>query len=380
MPATTRGYFDNAATTKPSETVLAGIQPYLGELYGNPSSVYGLGRESAKAIANARQQVAAAINCEPGEVFFTGSGTESNNWILHGKSNVITTEIEHHAVLHVVEKHRNITKLPVYDNGIVKISDVEKALTDNQKAEIITIMHANNEIGTIQPIEEIGAFADRSGVLFHTDAVQSVGNVPVDVKGMKVDALSLSAHKFHGLKGCGALYVRKAVQKNLSTFMHGGAQEFGRRASTENVIGIVALGIAIEEACANLELKNSELFKKRERILNAVMQIPKVRLNGDLQNRLANNLNFSFEGIEGEALLLQLDMNGISASSGSACTSGSLDPSHVLLALGLPHEVAHGSLRITMSRYTTDDEVDLLLAKLPPVVERLRSMSPLWAT
>jgi cysteine desulfurase len=375
-------YFDNAATTKVSEKVIEGITPYLREQYGNPSSVYALGREAAAAVARAREQVAAAINCEPCEVFFTGSGSESNNWVLRQLSAdngqcVITSEFEHHAVLHAV---KNPILLPVYDNGIVRVTDLEKQLAaDSCKPSVVSIMFANNEIGTIQPIAEIGAFCRERGVLFHTDAVQAVGSVPIDVRALNVDFLSLSAHKFHGLKGCGALYIRKAVQKSLPAFIHGGAQEFGKRAGTENVAGIVGLAIAIEEATANLRDKTAALLTKRARIYDAVTGgIPKVRLNGDLQQRLANNLNFSFEGIEGEALLLQLDMNGIAASSGSACTSGSLDPSHVLLALGLPHEIAHGSLRITMSRYTTDAEVDLLLEKLPAVVAKLRAMSPLW--
>jgi cysteine desulfurase len=281
----------------------------------------------------------------------------------------------------------------------VRAADLKVALSEVNTGEaghastgsvLVTIMFANNEIGTIQPIAEIGAFIsdwNRKSVadgqnrqcLFHTDAVQAVGNVPIDVRAMNIALLSLSAHKFHGLKGVGALYVRKDLQKSLTTLITGGAQERNYRAGTENVAGIVGMGIAIEEACANLESKTAELLKKRQRIYDAVMAIPKTRLNGDLQNRLANNLNFSFEGIEGEALLLQLDMNGIAASSGSACTSGSLDPSHVLLALGLPHEIAHGSLRITTSRYTTDAEVDLLLEKLPPIVAKLRAMSPIWA-
>ncbi|MCL1881280.1 MAG: aminotransferase class V-fold PLP-dependent enzyme [Oscillospiraceae bacterium] len=366
-------YFDNAATTKVSEKVIKGIQPYLTEQYGNPSSVYSLGRESAKAISEARAKVAKAINAEPNEIYFTGSGSESNNWALHSHQKIITSEFEHHAVLHVLKEP---VLLPVYSDGIVKPIDLEKTLNDNPDVTLVSIMHANNEIGTIQPITELGKLCRERGVFFHTDAVQSVGNVPIDVKAMNVDLLSLSAHKFHGLKGAGALYVRKGVK--LPAFIHGGAQEFGRRAGTENVAGIVGLGIAIEEAVSEIEDKNAELFKKRERIYDAIMQIPKVQLNGDLHNRLANNLNFSFEGIEGEALLLQLDMSGIAASSGSACTSGSLDPSHVLLALGLPHEIAHGSLRISMSKYTTDAEVDLLLEKLPAIVEKLRAMSPLW--
>ncbi|MCL2754285.1 MAG: aminotransferase class V-fold PLP-dependent enzyme [Oscillospiraceae bacterium] len=372
-------YFDNGATTKISDRALEAMLPFLREQYGNPSSIYTLGREAAKAISRAREQVALALNCEPGEIFFTGSGSEANNWILKSYGNIIMSEFEHHAVLHAVKSDSNITLLPVYDKGFVKVADLKAAITP--ETELVSVMFANNEIGTIQPIAEIGAACKEwreKGVLFHTDAVQAVGSVPIDVKAMNIDMLSLSAHKFHGPKGVGALYVRKAVQKSLSSFIQGGAQESGKRAGTENVAGIVGLGAALEEAVAGIDAKNAALLAKRERICSAVLALPKVRLNGDLQSRLAGNLNFSFAGIEGEALLLLLDMGGIAASSGSACTSGSLDPSHVLLALGLPHEIAHGSLRITMSRYTTDEEVDLLLAKLPLIVERLRTMSPIW--
>jgi cysteine desulfurase len=253
---------------------------------------------------------------------------------------------------------------------------LERALAENPEAGLVTVMFANNEVGTIQPISEIGAACRKAGVLFHTDAVQAVGNVHIDAAAMNIDMLSLSAHKFHGMKGTGALYVRKGVR--IPPFILGGAQESNRRAGTENVAGIVGLGIAIEESTRQIDFKNTELLKKRGRIFKEIMKIPKVRLNGDLERRLANNLNFSFEGIEGEALLLNLDMKGIAASSGSACTSGSLDPSHVLLALGLPHEIAHGSLRISMSRYTTDEEIDCFLRELPPIVKKLREMSPLW--
>jgi cysteine desulfurase len=375
-------YFDNAATTKVSDLVLEGILPYLREQYGNPSSVYTLGQESAKAIEKSREQVAAALNCEPEEIYFTGSGSESNNWACHActfhkKNHLITSRFEHHAILHVVESlGTEVTELPVYENGIVRVEDLERALSENPDTELVTIMFANNEIGTIQPIGEIGSLCRERGVVFHTDAVAAVGSVPIDTRAMNIDLLSLSAHKFHGVKGVGALYVRKGVR--LPPLILGGAQERNRRAGTENVAGIVGLGIAIEEATHNLEAKNASLLKKRERIYNEIMKIKKVHLNGDLNHRLANNLNFSFEGIEGEALLLNLDMKGISASSGSACTSGSLDPSHVLLALGLPHEIAHGSLRISMSGYTTDEEVDYLLEQLPPIVEKLRAMSPIW--
>ncbi|MCL1831662.1 MAG: aminotransferase class V-fold PLP-dependent enzyme [Oscillospiraceae bacterium] len=377
-------YFDNAATTKISDNVLAAMMPYLTENYGNPSSIYRLGTESWRAVAEARAKVATAINCQPNEIFFTGSGSEANNWAIKGcmenepQSAVITSAFEHHAVLHVVKKRDNITYLPVYDDGFVRLADFTRALENNPDTALVTIMHANNEIGTIQPIAEIGTICRERGVLFHTDAVQSVGNVHIDVQAMNVDMLSLTGHKFHAMKGVGALYVRKAVQRRLGSFIRGGAQESGKRAGTENVAGIVGLGVAIEEAVSDMERKNAKLLELRQRILNEVAHIPKARLNGAIESRLPNNLNFSFEGIEGEALLLQLDMSGICASSGSACTSGSLDPSHVLLALGLPHEIAHGSLRLTMSKYTTDEEVDLLLTKLPIIVAKLRAMSPMW--
>ena len=379
-------YFDNAATTKVSESVLSAVMPYLKESYGNPSSIYGLGLENQRAITKAREQVAAALNCTSREIYFTGSGTESNNWALQGRKHIITTAFEHHAVLHAVKCET--TLLPVYENGIVKVEDLEKALTENPDTDLVSVMTVNNEIGTIQPIAQIGALIAEQNekrakegkhgrCFFHTDAVQAVGNVPIDVEAMNIDLLSLSAHKLHGLKGVGALYVRKGIK--LAPFIFGGAQERGIRAGTENVAGIVGLGVAIEESVKDMESKNAELLKKQERIYNEVTKIPKVRLNGDLKRRLANSLNFSFEGIEGEALLLQLDMKNIAASSGSACTSGSLDPSHVLLALGLPHEIAHGSLRISMSKYTTDEEVERLLTELPPIVEKLRAMSPLWS-
>ena len=366
-------YFDNAATTRVSDSVLEAVIPYLREQYGNPSSIYSLGRQSATAIAKARTQVANAIGCSPSEVYFTGGGSESNNWAIRWFDSVITSEFEHHAVLHVCT---NPTLLPVYANGIVRPEDLERALAENPDTQLVTIMTVNNEIGTVQPIADLGTICKNAGVLFHTDAVQAVGSVPIDVQSMNVDLLSLSAHKFHGLKGVGALYIRKGVK--LPSFIVGGAQESNLRAGTENVAGIVGLGVAIEEAVSGLQSKNEQLLEKRERILKTVMQLPKVRLNGDLERRVASNLNFSFEGIEGEALLLQLDFKGIAASSGSACTSGSLDPSHVLLALGLPHEIAHGSLRISMSKYTTDEEVDYLLKELPPIIEKLRAMSPIW--
>lgn len=369
-------YLDNAATTRVSERVLDETARFLRENYGNPSSLYKLGRDSEKAISKAREQVANALNCSAEEVFFTSGGSESDNWAIRnsGAKRIVTSEFEHHAVLHAVEKAgAEVIKLPVYDNGIVRVADLEKTL---KESDLVTIMFANNEIGTIQPISEIGALCRERGTVFHTDAVQAIGSVPIDVKALNIDMLSLSAHKFHGFKGVGALYVRKGVK--LPPFIFGGAQERGRRAGTENVAGIVGLGAAIEEAVALMVPKNAELLKKRERVYKEVMKMERVRLNGDLERRLPNNLNFSFDGVEGEALLLQLDLKGIAASSGSACTSGSLDPSHVLLALGLPHETAHGSLRITMSRYTTDEEIDYFLEQLPPIIEKLRALSPLW--
>ncbi|MDR0197593.1 MAG: aminotransferase class V-fold PLP-dependent enzyme, partial [Oscillospiraceae bacterium] len=290
----------------------------------------------------------------------------------------ITSAFEHHAVLHVCESLEKrgftVTELPVYENGVVRVEDLEKAFRPD--TALVTIMYANNEIGTIQPIAEIGGLCRERGVIFHTDAVQAVGNVHIDVKAQNIDLLSLSGHKLHAMKGVGALYVSSRLR--LPPLIEGGAQESNRRAGTENVAGIVGLGIAIEEAVRDIDGKNRALLAKRERIRGEVMKIPRVRLNGDLTRRLANNLNFSFEGIEGEALLLQLDLKGIAASSGSACTSGSLDPSHVLLAIGLPHEIAHGSLRITMSKYTTDGEIDYLLEQLPPIAEKLRALSPVW--
>jgi len=369
-------YLDNAATTKVSDSVLEGVLPYFNERYGNPSSLYALGREAEKAVSKAREQTALALNCAPEEICFTSGGSESDNWVIRnsGAKRIITSEFEHHALLHSAENAgAEVVRLPVYENGIVKVSDIEKIL---EKTDLVSIMTANNEIGTIQPIAEIGALCRERGALFHTDAVQAIGSVPIDVKAMNIDMLSLSAHKIHGLKGTGALYIRKGVK--LPRFIYGGGQERGRRAGTENVAGIVGLGIAIEEAVGTLQSKNAALLKKRERIYNEIMKYERVRLNGDLEHRLSNNLNFSFDGIEGEALLLQLDSKGIAASSGSACTSGSLDPSHVLLALGLPHETAHGSLRITMSKYTTDAEIDYFLEQLPPIIEKLRALSPLW--
>lgn len=380
-------YLDNAATTKISDNVLNAMLPYLTEEYGNPSSIYTLGRNSAIAVNKARHQVAQALGCEDSEVYFTSCGSESDNWAikstakmmaLKGKKHIITSVFEHHAVLHTMDSLKKegfeITYLPVYSNGIVKVEDVANAIRPD--TALVTIMYANNEIGTIQPIAEIGELCKQKGVIFHTDAVQAIGNVHINVKEQNIDMLSLSGHKIHAQKGCGVLYVNKKYR--LPLLIDGGAQERGRRAGTENVPAIVGLGVAITDAVNGIDSKNEKLKKFSDRIYNEIMKIDRVHLNGDREKRMPSNLNFSFEGVEGESLLLQLDLQGIAASSGSACTSGSLDPSHVLLSIGLPHEVAHGSLRISMSEYTTEEEIDKLLEVLPVIVNKLRSMSPLW--
>jgi len=380
-------YFDHAATTPMREEVLEEMLPYLREKYGNPSSIYSIGRESKKAIEEARDKVAAALGAQSREIFFTGSGTEADNWAVKGIAyanrnkgkHIITSSIEHHAILHACKYLESegfeVTYLPVDQNGLVSPEQVREAIRPD--TILITIMFANNEIGTIQPIAEIGKIAREKGVYFHTDAVQAVGNVPINVEDMNIDLLSFSAHKFYGPKGVGALYIRKGVK--IVSFLHGGAQERARRASTENVAGIVGLGKAIELATANMDEHNKKLMELRDRVIDEVMQkIPFVRLNGDRYKRLPGNVNFSFEFIEGESLLLMLDMKGIAASSGSACTSGSLDPSHVLLAIGLPHEIAHGSLRLTFGIDNTHEEIDYLMEVLPQIVGRLREMSPLY--
>lgn len=383
----TKIYLDNAATTKISDSVLSAMLPWLKDGYGNPSSIYTLGREAAVALNTARSQVAKALGCDDNEVYFTSCGSESDNWALintakmmaaKGKRHIISSAFEHHAILHTLQALEKegfeVTYLPVYQNGVVKAEDVEAAIRED--TALVTIMYANNEIGTIQPIPEIGAICKDRGVIFHTDAVQAIGNVHINVKEQNIDMLSLSGHKIHAQKGVGVLYVNKKYR--LAPYINGGAQERGKRAGTENIPAIVGLGVAITEAVANIDAKNEKLKKFQDKIIESVMKIDRVHLNGDREKRLAGNLNFSFEGVEGESLLLQLDLQGIAASSGSACTSGSLDPSHVLLAIGLPHEVAHGSLRISMSEYTTEEEIDRLLEVLPVIIERLRSMSPLW--
>ena len=381
-------YADNAATTALSEKVLDKMMPYLTSVYGNPSSLYQIGSEAKDAVEEAREVVADLIGAEhASEIYFTSGGSESDNWAIKGvanalmkkgKKHIITSKFEHHAVLHTcnaLEKQGfEITYLDVYENGIVRPEDVKAALRED--TALVTIMYANNEIGTIQPISEIGRICREAKVLFHTDAVQAMGNVPINVVDDNIDLLSLTAHKFHGPKGCGALYVRRGVRPEI--LIDGGAQERGRRAGTENVAGIVGLAEALKIAVETMEERKEKLTKMRNRLIDGLLKIERSRLNGDRDLRLPGNMNMCFEGIEGESLLLKLDFAGISASSGSACTSGSLDPSHVLLSIGLPHEIAHGSLRISFSDNNTEEDVDYILETVPTVVEYLRSMSPLW--
>ena len=381
-------YMDYSATTYVKPEVLDAMMPFFTEKFGNPSSFYGISRETKMAIDNARAQVAKAINCDPNEVYFTGGGSEADNWAIKGiatahmkKGNhIITTKIEHHAVLHTCEFLEKfgfeVTYLDVNEEGFVDIKQLEEAITD--KTILVSIMFANNEIGTIQPIKEIGAICREKKVLFHTDAVQAIGSVPVDVKEMNIDLLSLAGHKLYGPKGIGALYIRKGVR--IDNLIHGGGQERGRRAGTENIPGVVGLGKAIEIATENIEENRARLTVLRDKLIDGILErIPYARLNGPRgDKRLPGNSNISFEFIEGESILLSLDFEGICASSGSACTSGSLDPSHVLLAIGLPHEKAHGSLRTTLGAASTEEDVEKLLNELPPIIERLRNMSPLW--
>nr|WP_034429883.1 cysteine desulfurase NifS [Caldisalinibacter kiritimatiensis] len=378
---------DNAATTPVKKEVLDAMLPYFTEKYGNPSSIYNLGLKSRKAISEARQKVANCIGANENEIYFTSGGSEADNWAIKGvayanknKGNhIITSKIEHHAVLHTCEYlEKNgfeVTYLDVDEYGMINLEELKEAITD--KTILITIMFANNEIGTIQPIKEIGKIAKEHGVYFHTDAVQAIGNVEIDVDELNIDLLSMSAHKIYGPKGVGALYIRRGVKTHR--YVHGGAQERNRRAGTENVPGIVGFGKAIELAYENLEEHNKKLIRLRDKLINEVTEkINYVRLNGHPEKRLPGNVNFAFEFIEGESLLLSLDMEGIQASSGSACTSGSLDPSHVLLAIGLPHEIAHGSLRLSLGDFNTEEEVDYVVEKLIGIVDRLRQMSPLY--
>ena len=380
-------YADNAATTRLKPEILDEMMPYLTEQYGNPSSIYKYAANSKKAIDDAREKIAKAFNAEAKEIIFTSGASEADNWAIKGiayslrnKGNhIITTKIEHHAVLHTTEflekQGYDVTYLDVDEDGLISLEQLEKSITD--KTILISVIFANNEIGTIQPIKEIGEIAKKHGVYFHTDAVQAVGNVNIDVKEMNIDLMSLTAHKVYGPKGVGALYVKKGVK--LYPYIHGGGQEKGRRAGTENVAGIVGFGKAVELATSNIEEKVSKISRLRDLYIDSVLnEIPYVRLNGHRTLRLCNNANMSFRYIEGEALLLMLDMAGICASSGSACTSGSLDPSHVLLAIGLPHEIAHGSLRISFGDFNTEDDVYYIVEKLKGIVSRLREMSPLY--
>ncbi|NLM11437.1 MAG: cysteine desulfurase NifS [Clostridiaceae bacterium] len=380
-------YVDHAATTYVKPEVFEEMRPYFTDLFGNPSSIYSLGRESKKAIENARSQIAYCLGVHPTEIYFTGSGTEADNWAIKGAAyanrkkgkHLITSSIEHHAVLHCfqfLEKEGfEVTYLPVNEEGLINPDDLAKAIRPD--TTLISIMFANNEIGTIQPIKELAAIAKEKGVIFHTDAVQAMGNIDIKAKDLNIDLLSMSAHKFYGPKGVGALYIRKGVR--IDNFVHGGAQERNKRAGTENVAGVVGMAAALKLAYENLEEYNRHLRKLSDRFINSVMErIPYVRLNGNREKRLPGNVNLSFRFVEGESLLLMLDMKGIQASSGSACTSGSLDPSHVLLAIGLSHEIAHGSLRISFGERNTEEEVDYIVDNLVEIVGKLRQMSPLY--
>lgn len=381
-------YLDNAATTPVSENVLKAMMPVLKENFGNASSIYGIGREAKTLIESAREKVAAALGATPGEIFFTSGGTESDNWAIKGtamamarkgKRHIITTKIEHHAVLHsfsALERQGfETTYLPVDEYGLVTAQQVADAIRED--TALVTIMFANNEIGTVLPIAEIGAVCREKGVIFHTDAVQAVGNVAIDVVAQNIDMLSLSGHKINAPKGIGAMFIRKGIV--IDNFNDGGGQERKHRGGTENVASIVALGVAIEDATKNLEADTAHKLKLKQKLIDGIKKnITHCRLNGHPDKRLPGNVNISFEGIEGESMLLMLDMKGVCASSGSACTSGDLDPSHVLLAIGLPHEVAHGSLRLTIGHQNTEEDIDYVLEILPPIVSRLREMSPLW--
>lgn len=380
-------YFDNSATTKTDERVIEAMMPYITENYGNPSSIYKIGRENRKAVEEAREQVAKALNCEPNEIYFTNGGSESDNTAIRGiayayknKGNhIITSKIEHPAVLETCKQLEKegfeVSYIGVDENGIIKLDELKNAIKPT--TTLISIMFANNEIGTIEPIEEIGKIAKQNNIFFHTDAVQAVGNVRIDVKQLNIDALSMSGHKFYGPKGIGALYVKKGIK--FEKLINGGHQERNKRAGTENVAGIVGLGKAIELAYQELDEHNKKIKELRDYYVEQVKaKIPYIRINGDETKRLPGNSNISFRFIEGEGLLLNLDLKGICASSGSACTSGSLDPSHVLLAIGLPHEIAHGSLRISIGKYNTKEEVDYLVENLVEIIGRLREMSPLW--
>lgn len=380
-------YADNAATTKMSRHAIEAMLPYMDQVFGNPSSLHTTGQRANEALTAAREQIAALLGASPKEIYFTSGGSEADNQALlsaaalgerKGKKHIISTAFEHHAVLHTLEKLKKqgfeVQLLDVHENGMVTAQQVADAIREDTC--LVSVMYANNEIGSVMPIREIGAVCREKGVLFHTDAVQAVGHVPVNVAEDHIDMLSLSAHKFHGPKGIGVLYARRGIP--LVSLIEGGAQERGRRAGTENVPAIVGMAAALSDACAHMDENAKKLTALRDRLIAGLSEIPHAALNGDPVNRLPGNVHFCFEGIEGESLLLLLDAKGIEASSGSACTSGSLDPSHVLLAIGRPHEIAHGSLRLTLSEENTEEDVEYMLREIPPIVDYLRKMSPLW--
>ena len=380
-------YADNAATTKMSKVALDAMLPYMQENFGNPSSLHSVGQKAAEALWRARETVAACLGCDAKEITFTSGGSEADNQAIltaaamgekKGKKHIVSTAFEHHAVLHTLDKLKKqgfeVTLLDVHENGLVTADEVAAAIREDTC--LVTVMYANNEIGTIQPIREIGVVCHKRGVLFHTDAVQAAGHLPINVKEENIDMLSLSAHKFHGPKGIGVLYAKRGIP--LVTLIEGGAQERGKRAGTENIPAIVGMAAALKDATDHMEENSRKVTALRDRLIEGLSIIPHSVLNGDRNNRLPGNVNFCFEGIEGESLLLLLDMAGVCASSGSACTSGSLEPSHVLLAIGRPHEIAHGSLRLTLCEENTDEDVDQILRAVPEVVEHLRGMSPVW--
>lgn len=380
-------YVDNAATTALSRKALDAMLPFYEINFGNPSSIYTIGQTAKQAVEDARNVVSKCLGAKSTEMFFTSCGSESDNWAIKGvahsmakksKNHIITTKFEHHAVLHTVQALEkegfSVTYLDVHEDGIIRLDELERAITE--QTALVTIMYANNEIGTVQPVKEIGQICRKHKVLFHTDAVQAIGTIPIDVNEQNIDLMSVSAHKFHGPKGVGALYVKTGVA--LERLIEGGAQERGKRAGTENVAGIVGLSVALQEACVGMHERNQRLILMRDKLIANLLKIEYSRLNGHPTKRLPGNVNMSFYGIEGEALLLMLNAKRICASSGSACTSGSLDPSHVLLSIGLPHEVAHGSLRISLSDDNTMEEIDYILTVLPEIITQLRAMSPLW--
>ena len=380
-------YADNAATTSVSKTALDAMMPYLTTMYGNPSSLYSFAQEAKEGLVAARETVAACIGADPKEIYFTSGGSEADNQAIvsaakagakKGKKHLISTKFEHHAVLHTLSKLEKegfeVTLLDVHEDGVVRLEDLKAAVRED--TALVTIMFANNEIGTVQPIQEIGAFCRERKIPFHTDAVQAAGHMHIDVNEMNIDMLSMSGHKFHAPKGVGVLYARKGLP--LFNIIEGGAQERGKRAGTENMAGIVALAAALKESCDSIDENTAKIIPMRDKLFTELSKIPHSKINGSLEHHVPGTVNMCFEGIEGESLLLMLDMNGICASSGSACTSGSLDPSHVLLSIGLPHEVAHGSLRLSIGEYNTMEEIDHIIEVVPKVVQYLRNMSPVW--